>query len=83
MQDQNPESSPATIVPKSPKEALFLQFAQAYYQEMQSVGKNAPFGQVFNQVDAFAFENPRGQTIPMDPHRNATQTIKAIPSRIH
>ena len=59
MQNQNPESPVVSIVPKSPKEALFLQFAQAYYQEMQAVGDNAPFGQVFNQVDAFAFENTR------------------------
>jgi hypothetical protein len=59
MQNQNPESSVATIVPKSPKEALFLQFAQAYYQDMEAVGNNAPFGQVLNQVDAFAFENTR------------------------
>ena len=26
---------------------------------MQSVGKNAPFGQVLNQVDSFTFENTR------------------------
>ena len=47
MKDQPPESAVVTIVPKSPKEALFLQFAQAYDQEMQAVGKNAPFGQVW------------------------------------
>jgi len=59
MQNQNPESPVVSIVPQSPKEALFLQFAQSYYQDMQAVGENAPFGQVLNQVDAFAFENTR------------------------
>ena len=26
---------------------------------MQAIGNNAPFGQVFNQIDAFAFQNTR------------------------
>ena len=47
------------IQAKSPREALFLQFAQAYYQEMQAVGKNASFGQALNQADHFAFQNTR------------------------
>ena len=47
------------IQAKSPREALFLQFAQAYYQEMQAVGKNAPFGQALNQADHFASQNTR------------------------
>ena len=59
MQDPKPEFPIVSIVPQSPKEALFLQFAQSYYQEMEAVGNNAPFGQVLNQVDAFAFENTR------------------------
>ena len=47
------------IQAKSPREALFLQFAQAYYQEMQAVGQNAPFGQALNQADHFASQNTR------------------------
>jgi hypothetical protein len=58
-QPENLNSAMNSIVPKSPREALFLQFAQAYYQDMEAVGNNAPFGQVLNQVDAFAFENTR------------------------
>ncbi len=58
MKRQTPDdSAPKTIAPNSPRETLFLQFAQTYYQEMQAVGKNAPFGQVLNPVDAFAFES--------------------------
>jgi hypothetical protein len=59
MKNWNLEENPALIIPQSPREALFLQFAQAYYQEMETVGNNAPFGQVLNQVDAFAFEKTR------------------------
>jgi hypothetical protein len=53
------ENPTSPIIPQSPREALFLQFAQAYYQDMAAVGNNAPFGQVLNHVDTFAFEKTR------------------------
>jgi hypothetical protein len=56
---ENSTSPLVPIVPASAREALFLQYAQAYYQDMQAVGNNAPFGQVFNQIDAFAFQHTR------------------------
>jgi len=58
-QTENSTSPIAPIMPQSDREGLFLQFAQAYYQDMQAIGNNAPFGQVFNQIDAFAFQNTR------------------------
>ena len=58
-QTKNSTSPITAIIPESAREALFLQFAQAYYQDMQAVGNNAPFGQILNQVDTFAFENTR------------------------
>jgi len=59
MKDQQSDHPTPSIVPQSPREALFLQHAQAYYQEMQAIGNNAPFGQVFNHIDTFAFHNTR------------------------
>ena len=39
------------IQAKSPREFLFLQFAQTLYQEMLAVGKNTSFGQALHQAD--------------------------------
>lgn len=41
--------------PKTPGESLFLERALAYYRETQAVGDNAAYGQVINDMDAFAF----------------------------
>jgi hypothetical protein len=51
---KNPPIDPpiSPRVPQSPREAMFLQYAQAYYQEMQAVSRNASFGQALNQAEA-------------------------------
>ena len=53
------QAAPKIIAPKTPGEALFLEHALAHYRESQAIGDNAPFGQVLNQMDAFALINGR------------------------
>jgi hypothetical protein len=50
---------PKNVQPQTPGEALFLQQALAYYRESQAVGDNAPYGQVLNHMDQFAFQHGR------------------------
>ncbi len=56
---KNRSAAPTTIETKTPGEALFLERALAYCRETQTVGDNAPFGQVLNQMDMFAFVHGR------------------------
>lgn len=54
---KNHPVTPATIELKTPGEALFIERALAFYRENQTVGDNAPYGQVLNQMDCFSAAN--------------------------
>lgn len=86
---QERQAEPKIIEPKTPGESLFLERALAYYRETQVVGDNAAYGQVLNEMDAFAFINGRdlarqGLQIALQERvdeieKNKQESVKKVP----